>query len=152
VDVEIEQTITAPPERVFAVFTDFRQADQRLRGIDQLEVLTDGPIREGTEFRETRTVFGQPRTETMRLTAFEPPHRYTVTGESCGVRFETTFTFEPTDDGQATLVHMHLQSTSLTILATLMTPLSALTAGSVKEMMRQDLEDLRAACEPSAPQ
>ncbi|NBC10540.1 MAG: hypothetical protein GVY24_02245 [Planctomycetes bacterium] len=149
-DVEIEQRIAATPERVFAVFTDFRQADQRLSGIDRLEVLTDGPIREGAEFRETRTLFGQTRTETLRLTAFEPPRRYTVTGESCGVRFDTTFTFEPTDDGQATLVNMHLHSTSLTILATLMTPLSALTAGSLKSMMQRDLDELRAVCEQSA--
>lgn len=151
-DVGIEQRIAAPPQRVFELFTDLRRADQRLRGIDKLEVLTDGPIREGTEFRETRSVLGQTRTETLRVTAFDPPRRYTVTGESCGVRFDTTFTFEPSDDGRATHVRMHLHSTSLTVLATLMTPLSALSAGSIEGMMRQDLDDLRAACEPSAPQ
>lgn len=44
----------APRERVFDVCSSFEHAADRIAGIERVEMLTDGPMRVGTWFRETR--------------------------------------------------------------------------------------------------
>ncbi len=54
VSFTIKKRLEAPPERIFEVCTDLRNAGKHLRGIKKPEVLGDGPIGVGTRFRETR--------------------------------------------------------------------------------------------------
>ena len=48
--VTVTERIHAPIERVFAVFSDLHGASENIDGIEQLEVLTDGPIGAGHAF------------------------------------------------------------------------------------------------------
>ena len=65
--VRTERFVTRPVEDVFAVFTDLHRAAERIRGIERLEVLTDGPVGKGTRFRETRIMFRREATEEHRV-------------------------------------------------------------------------------------
>jgi len=141
--------IHAPPERVWAVFTDFHNAASNISGIKKLELLTDGPIGNGTRFRETRVMFGREAVEVMEIADFQPNRGYAVQCDSCGMHYRCEFTFDRTPGG--THVQMSVNARPLTFFARLMSPLGKLMAGSMKKAMQKDLEDLKAVAE-NAPQ
>lgn len=142
----LEKHFQAPPAKVFEVVTDLRRAPERIRGITRLEVLTEGPIRQGTRFRETRVMFKREATEEMEITAFDPPRGYSVGCESCGCRYRTDFRLTPSRGG--TDVRLEFEAVPLTFFAKAMSFLFKPMIKSCLKAMEQDLEDLRAAVEP----
>lgn len=143
--LELSKRINAPRDRVFEVFTDLSRASERIGAIKRLEILTDGPVGKGTRFRETRIMFGKEATETMEITDFQPNRSYTVSANSCGAIFESTFTF--TAEGSATQVVMSVRTRPVTLLAKVATLFSFMCAGMMKRMMAQDLDDLARVAE-----
>ena len=99
VGVTIHEEVRAEPGRVFEVFTDLRSAPERVAGIESLEVLTEGPIGQGTRFRETRVMFGKQATEEMEVTGWQPGKSYVVEADSHGSHYRTEFVFEPLAQG-----------------------------------------------------
>lgn len=142
--IEVTRQIDAAPERVFEVFTDLAQATERIEAIEHLEVLTDGPIGEGTRFTETRKIFGKSSSETMTITSFDPPASYTVEAESCGTHYISSYSFDPVDKG--TRVAISFEGRPITLLAKLMMPLGILMCGSIKKMIAKDMDDLSNCC------
>jgi carbon monoxide dehydrogenase subunit G len=141
----VTQPIAAPPERVFALATDFAGAADRVRGIQRFELLTDGPIGVGTRWRETRVVFGKESTEEIEVTRFDPPRSYAAQCETCGARFTSTLSLAPQGDG--TLVTFQSGAQALSLFAKIMSRLSALMAPSMNKLFAADLDDLRRAAE-----
>lgn len=142
--------VAAPLERTFQVFTEIDQAAERIPGITQLEMLSEGPFGEGTRWRETRVIMKKEATEEMWVTGFQPPHRYTVEAESHGTHYETLFQFEPEGDG--TKVTWNFKGTPQTFGAKLTAPLFGFFfKGMMKRCMHEDLEALRDVCEGKAP-
>lgn len=137
----VERTITAPQEKVFDAFADFRNGHKRIEAITRMEVLTEGPIRKGTRFRETRVMFKKEHTEEMEVVEYTPHSSYTLRCDSCGARYETQIRFEPATSG-TTCVSMHMNWTALTFLAKLMSPLGRLMMGSLKKCLAKDLDDM----------
>lgn len=137
--------ISAPRSRVFAVFTDFAAAADRIAGIKSLELLTDGPIGAGTRFRETREIFGKEATEEMEITVYEPDRHYRVEAESHGCKYLTTFEFEEVDG--ATDVTMVFEGIAESWVAKLMTPLAWMMSGATRKLIEADLDDLQKHCE-----
>lgn len=144
----VQTHIDAPPQRVFAVFTDLARAAENMQGVKRLDVLTDGPIGKGTRFRETRVMFGREATEEMEITAFEPDQSYTVGCDAHGAHYVTRFDFHP--DGEGTRVEMCFGVTPLSLFARLLSPLSRFMMGGLKKALDQDLSDLKAAVERPA--
>ena len=139
--VTVTREIAASPDRVFAAFTDLRNAPARVEGILSLEVLSDGPIGSGTRFRETRKMFGKEATEEMEITFFQPSSSYVVEAESHGAKYRTEFRFEPA--AEMTKVTMEFNAQPVTFAAKLMAPLSKLMAKQLEKLCSQDLEDLK---------
>lgn len=138
--------INADPAKTFATFTDFHNTAKNIRGIKHLEVLGDGPIGVGTQFRETRTMFGKDAVETMEITAFDPPRSYSVGCDSCGARFDTVFRFTPESGGTRVDIDMNTAATSL--FAKLMSPLMGwMMVGTMRKCFENDLADLKAVAE-----
>ena len=144
----IGKHVNATRDEVFAVASDFQNAAQNIRGIEQLEVLTDGPIGVGTRFRETRVMFGKRSTEELEITAFHPPEGYTVEADSCGAHYRAEYRFIP--DIAGTHLRVTYDARPVTILAKLMSPLALLMTGPMKKCIDADLEDLRVAAEAAA--
>ena len=142
--IELSQHVDAPPDRCFAVWTDFEHAAQIIDAIKKIEVLTPGPVGVGTKFAQTRTMFGKASTETLEVTGYEPDRSVTVEAESCGARYVCVFTFTP--DGAGTRVRLTVDTQARTLLAKLMAPLGCLMAGTMKKMMQQELIDAAAYC------
>jgi len=142
--------VAADPARTFEAFTDLRNAAKNIRGIKHIEVLTEGPVRQGTQFRETRTMFGKDAVELMEVTAFDAPRGYSVGCGSCGARFDTDFRFTPESGGTRVDVSMKAVPTSL--FAKVMAPLTGwMMAGTMRKCFENDLADIKAVAEGKAP-
>ncbi|MCA9230205.1 MAG: SRPBCC family protein [Planctomycetales bacterium] len=141
----IKAHVDAAPEVVFAVASDFEHAAENFQGIEQFEILTEGPIGVGTRFRETRVMFGKQNTEELEITAFDEPRGYVVECDSCGAHYRSEYKFVA--DIAGTHVRLELDCRPVSLLARLMAPLSALMMGSVKKCLTADLEDLKQAAE-----
>lgn len=146
----MSEHVTAPPEVVFEVASDFHNAAENVQGIDSLEVLTDGPIGVGTRFRETRVMLGKASTEEMEVTAFDPPHSYVVETESCGCHFRCEYRF--VGDISGTNLRLTMDTSAISLFAKLMSPLSALMMGPMKKCIAADLEDVKSVAESRARQ
>jgi len=141
--------IAAAPAAVFAICSDFEHAPQHVSAITKVEMLTPGPTRQGTRFKETRKMFGKEATETMEVLEFTPNSSFVLGAESCGTRYRTTFTFTPTSGGTpggqpGTTVEFRFLATPLTFFAKVM---GAIMMPFMKNMMRkcvmQDLQDVK---------
>ncbi|MGD9636792.1 MAG: SRPBCC family protein [Pirellulales bacterium] len=138
--------VAAPVDRVFDVATDLEHAAERIRGIERIELLTDGPTRVGTRWRETRKMMGHESTETLEIVALDRPRSYSVGCESCGAYFETTFRFAP--DGDGTIVTLDARTEARSFLARLMSPIGKMMFSKMMgKCVGADLEDLARAAE-----
>lgn len=144
-----EKLVSRPVSDVFERFTDLENAAETVRGIEKLELLTDGPVGAGTRFRETRIFFKREATEEMEITEFHPNESYVVGCESCGSVYRTEFRFRP--EGEGTKVTMSFQARPVSFFAKLMTPLGFLMSGSIRKAVDQDMEDLKASLENENP-
>lgn len=140
--------VKAPIEKVFAAYSDFGNCAGRIKGIKRVEMLTSGPVGVGTRFKETRVMFKKEATETMEVSALEPNREYTLTCNSCGALFNSTFRFEPEAGG--TQVTLDFDCKPVSLFAKLMTPLSWLMMGPMKKCIQQDLDDMKAHLEGRA--
>lgn len=147
--ITVSKYINAPPERVFEVFADLPNAAGRVSAITRIEMLTDGPVGVGTRWRETRLMFKKEATETIEITAFDPPRSYTTLANSCGCRYECSFHFEP--QGEGTNVVSRFAWTAQSLLAKLMSPLGKLMASACIKAFDKDLSEFKAHCEQLQP-
>jgi len=77
-EFRLTEIIKAPRERVFALTNDIDRAMEWLPAGVRIEKLTEGPVRVGSRYRETRTILGRDDTEIYEITVYEPPHRSEV--------------------------------------------------------------------------
>jgi len=138
---EITKSINAPLERTFEVFSDIENAQQRLSDITNIEFMSDMRSGEGTEWKETRIMFGKEATELMKITKFEKNAMYQVETETSGATGYTKFDF--VQDGDGTEVTMTFWGVDHTLMAKLMGIFSFFMVGTIKKMMDKDLEDLK---------
>jgi len=143
--IKVKRHIAAAPETVFAAATDIESWAECMEGVKSVELLTDGPMRLGTRFRETRVMFGREETEEMEVTAFDPPRSYAVGCENHGCRFHSALTFTP--NGSGTDVEMSFDATPLTAMAKLMSAMMKPLMNKMGEVCGKDLDDLKAAIE-----
>ena len=143
--ITAEKQISAPPERVFELASNFATMSERIPGIKRVEMLTNGPVGVGTKFKETRVMFGKEATETMEVTAFDPPRSYSIGCNSCGCVYDSKLDFIPSAGG--TMMTMTMSVTAVSFFAKLMSPLSKLMMGMMRKCFEGDLEAIRKAAE-----
>lgn len=145
-EIACTEFINAPPEAVFVRSSDVERWPETVSAITRTEILTPGPdgkVGVGTKFRETRVMFGKEASEVMTFLKFDPPRSYTLTAESHGCKYETTFTFVP--EGEGTRIEMRFrgepQTTLSKVMGALMTPMMK---GTMRKCIAKDLQDLKA--------
>jgi|SRR3954452_17648366 carbon monoxide dehydrogenase subunit G len=142
-------TIAAPSEQVFEMFSDFEAMPGRIKGIKRIEVVTPGPLRVGTQFRETRQMHGHDATELMEITVFHRPRRYAVSCRSCGSLITTTFRFDKVPEG--TRLNVEIQAEAQSWFVKLLSPLAKILLGMIQKCVTQDVLDLKQVLESAAP-
>jgi uncharacterized protein YndB with AHSA1/START domain len=139
--VSVSSRINAPIRRVFEMFTDLEHAAAHVSGIIEIEMLTPGPFRLGTRWRERRQILGRVDAADMEVTAFDRYGGYTISHHKGGVRIETVFSFEPEGDGTQATIEFALDGAGLP--PGLLTPLNWAIAGKVRHVLNHDLADLK---------
>lgn len=142
----IEREINAPVQRVYERMIDLDNWANTIEGITKIEKLTEGPVRDGTEFNETRVMFGKEHTETMAFANITPNQGYTLVCDSCGVRYASSHTLTP--KGDTTLLRMEMTTTPTKLSAKVLAPImGAMMKGTMKKMIAKDFDDIARACE-----
>lgn len=77
-EIRLTEVIQAPLEKVFALANDIGRATEWLPAGVRIEKLTEGPVRAGTRYRETRRILGRYDTEIYEITVYDPPNRSEV--------------------------------------------------------------------------
>lgn len=92
-------TIDASREAVFDAVTDLDNASKLSPSVVRIEPLTEGPVREGYVFRETRTMGSREVSADIRITAFDPPNAYSASSDYKGSTFTYTYTLADAPGG-----------------------------------------------------
>lgn len=98
-------SIRRPVDEVFDFATDLANARVFLPSVTRAELITEGGLRPGARFRETRTMNGKERSAVIEVTEHERPRVHAAASAMMGMRAAYRFTFEPDDSG-GTLVVM----------------------------------------------
>ena len=132
---------SAPPDRIWAVASDFANAAGRIKAITKVEVVTPGPVGSGTRFREWR---GRQVVD-MEVAAWSPPRSYSLRGYAMGTEFTSDIRCVP--DGTGTRLEMEVHVRPQTFGAKLLSPLLSLMSKVMVKSCAKDLGDIAAAAE-----
>lgn len=147
--IELERLVQAPVGRVWEVLTDVAHADQTLSGVAHVELITQGPYRVGTRWRETRRMFGKEATEQMQVTVVEAPTRTVVEAHSAGVRYVTEFTLSPVsaDATRLAMSFTAVQAQASPLHKALWRLFGRLGAKATEKVIAKDVEDIATRAE-----
>lgn len=70
---ELEEEFPFPPDRTFRALTDLDSAGEWMPNFVSIERLAGEGFEVGTRFVETRRMFGREASETLEVTAVDPP-------------------------------------------------------------------------------
>ena len=145
--IETQVTINAPNAAVWTIISDIQLASKTISGIEQVEILEQpehGLV--GLKWRETRTLFGKTATEVMWITDATDNESYQTKAESHGCVYITTLSISGNPKGSA--LTMRHQIKPQVIVAKLLSPLmGCFLKGTIRKVMLQDLNDIKAAAE-----
>lgn len=139
--VTVATLVAAPVEQVFDDFTDVEHVAGRVANIQKVEMLTVGGFRLHSRWLETRAVLGRQDTAEMEVTAFEQDRTYTITHHKAGARIDAVFTFEPVGGQTRVQIEFILETHGLPAGA--LAPVRWAMASKVRDVIGQDLEDLK---------
>ncbi|MBA2175055.1 SRPBCC family protein [Halobacillus locisalis] len=91
--------IKKPIEDVFQAATDFSNSPEIMDAVVGVELLTEGPVREGYEFKETREIRGRKVSSKIVVTDFEKDKSYSVRSVQQGLDLRYHYTFTQTTEG-----------------------------------------------------
>ena len=99
--ISYEHTITIdrPANEVFAFFSDPKNATNWQSGL--VRVAADGPLRQGSKWRETRRFLGRDIESTLEVTDYEPDRRFAARGSGGSARFAFEWQVTPAANGTA---------------------------------------------------
>ena len=143
---EIQRTIAAPADKVFAVVANVEQFSRAIENIERVEFVSDIQTGLGTRFRETRLMRGREATVELEITEFAAPERVRFLSEAGGVKWDTVFTVARARGGNTRLM-LVMEATPLTFPARLMVPLMK---GMVRKAIAADMDAVKRYCERSS--
>lgn len=148
-DIEVSRVVAAPVERVWEVFTDLGRAAERMSGVESIQVVTPGPFKVGTTWRETRRLHGKSSTEQLTVTECDPPTRYVAEAESKGTHYRSEFTFTPDGPGRTEVRAVFGAQSRNPVGKVVGVVLGGLVSRTLAGTMDRDLADLADFCESS---
>jgi hypothetical protein len=127
--------------------TDVAGAEQRMSGVERIELLTRGPFAVGTRWRETRVAAGRSETEEMLVVEAEAPGRF-VLELSRGERVARVVTTLVHAGAGETDVEVSLEAEPHDVAGRLVGAFfGVLAARAVLAALNRDLDDLARWCE-----
>ena len=138
------------PEVAWDVITAIAAYPDRVGSYVSVEPLTAVPLRLGSSWRQTRTVFGRSHSQVLEVSEWDPPRAMTTTASESGARYVMRHRLER--DGDGTLIEVRFGAEPTNLLAALVQRLMGRRLiASTREAMQRDLADLLRAMDPIAP-
>ena len=143
IEYEFVEEIAASPDKVFEALVDLDAITEYVPAEVEIERLTDGPVSEGSKWREHRRMMKREASEVFEVTDFAPPKRLRLfvdgrKGTTGRGEFVYTYRLEPTEGG--TQLHLDCEIDDIGCIGE---QLSKLFAGSFKKAIRKDLRGLK---------
>ncbi|NQD64618.1 polyketide cyclase / dehydrase and lipid transport [Bacillus haikouensis] len=143
VHFEVVRHIGVSKERAYEGLLDLDAARHWMQGLVKMERLDDGPLREGSEWKETRKMFGKEAFEHFEVVELDEPNRIVLrcdgTKGTTG-KGEFIFTYILTSAGEQTEVTLNGEIRGMTGIAKLFTKMMA---GMFKKACTKDLDALK---------
>ena len=92
-------TIDRPANEVVAFFSDPKKATAWQSGL--VRVAAEGPLKQGSKWRETRRFLGREIESTLEVTEFQPDSRFAARGSGGSARFAFEWQITPSANGTA---------------------------------------------------
>lgn len=99
---EFSEYIAKPPKEVFDLISNPANGAKFVDNIKSSKKLTDGPIRVGTKFHETRLMGGKEASTDLLVTSLEPNSHFGISSEVEGIKVE--YHYHLTPEGKGTRV------------------------------------------------
>ncbi len=96
--------IARPIEQVFDFATDLANASKLLPNISKVEMITDGGMKPGAKFRESRGMNGKEHTAIIEVVEHQRPTLHAARAAMWGM--QATYTFRFATEGEGTRVDM----------------------------------------------
>jgi uncharacterized protein YndB with AHSA1/START domain len=132
---ELDLEINAPPEEVFERLTDVARLPEWQISATGVDV--DGPVREGTQFRETRRFLGREFRTKMQVAAYDPPRRFDLESLEAPLPLNVSHVLEEADGRTRLHVTAEAKVSGLKRFA------AAAGAKSAEAEFRRDFERLK---------
>ena len=96
---KMSEWISRPPHDVFDFITTPDNAPKVVQSVKSMVKLTEGPVRVGTRYRETRLMRGKEGHAELEVVACEPNQNYAVKNVTDGIETVYQYTFHPESNG-----------------------------------------------------
>lgn len=96
---KMSEWISRSPQEVFDFITTPDNAPKVVQSVKSMVKLTDGPVRVGTLYRETRLMRGKEEHAELEVVAYEPNQNYAVKNLTEGIETVYQYTFHPEAKG-----------------------------------------------------
>jgi len=138
VQIALQAIVRAPLEQVYARSIDIDRAAEWTPPDVHVERLTEGPLRVGSRYRETRRILGRLDTQVYELTVLDPLRRSEVVADSPRGRIRLRLDYEAVDAATTRLTLLG-EASGLGCLGFLAAPL---VRHVMRKSMAADLEGL----------
>ena len=144
IEFTLEEAIDAPKDTVFEAMTDLDAAREWMPNLVKLEELTDGEFGVGTEWRETRDMFGKEASEVIEVRAMDRPDSIRMVadgtrGDSGRGLYDFHYRFDDLGDGRTKVT----LDAEISELGTIVGFLAKFFTGPFKSAVEKDLAAMK---------
>jgi uncharacterized membrane protein len=133
---EVSIQLNRPVEQVFAFLADTRNLPTWQSNLIEIEQLSEGPLRVGTQVREVRRMGQRPSENRAEVQVFEPNKRFALK-TTTQPQVTVSYLLDAENGGT------RLQYRFAMLTSGLMRLLEPLIAGAIKKQSDQDFEKLK---------
>jgi carbon monoxide dehydrogenase subunit G len=91
--------ISRSPQEVFEFLASADNASKVVQSVKSMIKLTEGPVRVGTRYRETRLMNGKEAHAELEVVEYEPVQKYAMRNVTEGIETVYRYTFRPEANG-----------------------------------------------------
>jgi hypothetical protein len=145
VQIDLKRNVAAEPAQAFGTVADVMEWPLIIGSIRSVELLTPGPIDEGSQLRVSRFLFGRETTQELEVASLEPPRRLFLFVKDPDIRFELDHVIDGIFGGgsRVTLIFRSRPKTQVGKAAhPFMSPFMQIT---LRDELEEDLLDLTTA-------
>ena len=95
----MSEWIARPPKEVFDFITASENAPKIVQSVTNVVKLTEGPVRVGTLYRETRLMNGKEQQAELEIVEYQPTRKYAVQNVTSGIETVYQYNLQPEGDG-----------------------------------------------------